>query len=149
MTGLSGQAEVLLADFDRFLCNGVFMSRHALIRLVFNLLGLFFVALGILGVFLPLLPTTPFLLLALACFMRGSERMVRWLYSNSLFGEHLRNFQVKKAIPLRTKIWAISLTWLSLAFSAWLMPVAWVRPILLIPCVFVTVFLWRYKTLVE
>ena len=125
------------------------MARNPFARLFYNLVGTLSVSLGVLGIFLPLLPTTPFLLLALACYMRGSERMSVWMLNNSLFGEHLRNFQIKKAIPKRTKIWAISLTWVSLAISAWIMPVAWARPILILPGLFVTIYLWRYDTLVE
>ena len=125
------------------------MARNPFARLFYNLVGTLSVSLGVLGVFLPLLPTTPFLLLALACYMRGSERMSVWMLNNPLFGEHLRNFQIKKAIPKRTKIWAISLTWVSLAISAWIMPVAWARPILILPGLFVTIYLWRYDTLVE
>ncbi|HLS17631.1 MAG TPA: YbaN family protein [Paenalcaligenes sp.] len=125
------------------------MARHPLARLFYNFVGTLSVSLGVLGIFLPLLPTTPFLLLALACYMRGSERMSVWMLNNSLFGEQLRNFQVKKAIPKRTKIWAISLTWVSLAVSAWIMPVAWARPILILPGLFVTIYLWRYDTLEE
>src|SRR5699024_5593798 len=122
---------------------------YPLARLFYNFIGTLSVSLGVLGIFLPLLPTTPFLLLALACYMRGSQRMSVWMLNNSLFGEHLRNFQIKKAIPKRTKIWAISLTWVSLAISAWIMSVAWARPILILPGLFVTIYLWRYDTLVE
>src|SRR5690625_3940532 len=119
------------------------MARNPLARFFFNLIGTLSVSLGVLVVFLPLLPTTPFLLLALACYMRGSKKMAHWLLTNKYFGESLRNFQIKKAIPLRTKIWAILFTWFSLAFSAWLMPVAWARPLLFIPGLFVTIFLCR------
>jgi len=125
------------------------MARNPLARLFYNFIGTLSVSLGVLGIFLPLLPTTPFLLLALACYMRGSQRMSVWMLNNSLFGEHLRNFQIRKAIPKRTKIWAISLTWVSLAISAWIMSVAWARPILILPGLFVTIYLWRYDTLVE
>lgn len=125
------------------------MARNPLARLFYNFIGTLSVSLGVLGIFLPLLPTTPFLLLALACYMRGSQRMSVWMLNNSLFGEHVRNFQIKKAIPKRTKIWAISLTWVSLAISAWIMSVAWARPILILPGLFVTIYLWRYDTLVE
>lgn len=123
------------------------MAKNPLLRLFYNTVGTISVSFGVVGIFLPLLPTTPFLLLALACYMRGSQRMSAWMLNNSLFGQHLRNFQVHRAIPLRTKVWAIALTWLSLAVSAWLMPVAWARPILILPGLFVTIFLWRYKTL--
>lgn len=103
--------------------------------------------LAILGIFLPLLPTTPFLLLASACFARGSERMQRWLYSNKLFGSYLTNIRAGLGIPLRTKMVAIAVLWLSLGFSAWHIPLWWVQCLLLIPGVSVTVYLLRMKTL--
>lgn len=115
-------------------------------RLLFNILGTLALILALLGVFLPLLPTTPFLLLASACYMRGSERLARWMVSNRLFGRYLDDIQSNRGIPLKTKIWAISLTWVSLGISAYFVPLYWVRPFLLIPGLGVTLYLWRYKT---
>lgn len=83
-----------------------------------NIVGSIAIVLAILGVFLPLLPTTPFLLLASACFARGSERMHRWLLNNKVFGTYLRDFEEGKGIPLRGKILAVSLLWISLGYSA-------------------------------
>ncbi|SRR5690625_4793956 len=118
-----------------------------LIRILLNTVGLIAVVLGLIGVFLPLLPTTPFLLLALACFARGSDRMHSWLLNNRILGPTLQNIINNKGIPLKTKIIAISFLWVSLAISAYIMPVAWARPLLLIPGLGVTIYLWRYKTL--
>ncbi len=75
------------------------------------------VALGLLGVFVPVLPTTPFLLLAAACFLRSSARLHRWLTTNRLFGEYLRRYQAGEGVPLRSKVVALSLLWLSLGTS--------------------------------
>ena len=83
-------------------------------RLFYNIAGVLAVALGILGIFLPLLPTTPFLLLASACFARGSKRLHRWLLSHRVFGEYLRNFEEGRGIPRKAKIVATVLLWLSL-----------------------------------
>jgi len=76
-------------------------------RLLFLSLGWFFVALGVAGAFLPVLPTTPFLLLAVACFARSSPRLEAWLMSHPKFGEPLRNWREKGAIPRRAKIAAV------------------------------------------
>jgi len=122
------------------------MPRLFLIRLAFNLVGTLAVVLGLIGVFLPLLPTTPFLLLATACYMRGSERMANWLMNNRLFGSYVRDFHENRGIRRKTKLWALGITWVSLGISAWVMPVAWIRPLLLIPGIGVTIYLWRYKT---
>jgi hypothetical protein len=80
----------------------------------YNLVGALAVLLGILGLFLPLLPTTPFLLLASWCFARGSERLHGWLLSHRVFGEYLRNFEAGRGIPLKAKIVATLMLWASL-----------------------------------
>lgn len=78
-------------------------------RWLFLILGWFFVALGVVGVFLPLLPTTPFLLLAVACFTRSSPRLEAWLMNHPRFGPPLRDWREKGAIPRRAKILAVSM----------------------------------------
>lgn len=77
------------------------------------------VLLGVLGIFLPLLPTTPFLLLASACFARGSTRMHHWLQTNRVFGKYLRDYENGKGIPLRAKVWILLFMWASLGYSLW------------------------------
>jgi hypothetical protein len=76
--------------------------------------GVLALLLGILGIFLPLLPTTPFLLLASWCFARGSTRLHGWLLSHRVFGEYLRNFEAGRGIPLKAKIVATVMLWSSL-----------------------------------
>lgn len=115
-------------------------------RILYNVLGTLALILAVLGVFLPLLPTTPFLLLASACYLRGSPRMHRWLLSHRILGPYIRDFQAGLGIPLRTKLLALALMWPSLALSAWFMPVAWARWLLLIPGVGVTIYLLRLPT---
>lgn len=83
----------------------------------YNLVGALAVLLGILGLFLPLLPTTPFLLLASWCFARGSDRLHRWLLSHRVFGEYLRNFEAGRGIPLKAKILATVMLWTSLLLA--------------------------------
>ena len=86
--------------------------------------GLFVVAgtislgLGTVGIALPVLPTTPFLLLSAACYYKGSERLHRWMLNNRLFGEYLRNYKEGKGIPPRTKIFTLTLLWSVISFSA-------------------------------
>ena len=73
-------------------------------RLVWTLAGLVAVGLGILGAFLPLLPTVPFMLLAAYCFARGSERLHRWLVNHPRFGPAIRDWQAHGAISRKAKI---------------------------------------------
>ncbi|MDD2616784.1 MAG: YbaN family protein [Candidatus Cloacimonetes bacterium] len=80
--------------------------------------GFIFVALGVLGIILPILPTTPFLLAAAACFVRSSDRLYQWLIGNRWFGEYIRRYRDKEGIPLITKIFTIILLWSTLTISA-------------------------------
>jgi len=86
--------------------------------------GLFIVAgtvslgLGFVGILLPVLPTTPFLLLSATCYYKGSERLHRWMLDNRLFGDYLRNYKEGKGIQPRTKIFTLILLWSVISFSA-------------------------------
>lgn len=79
--------------------------------------GFFCVALAIAGIVLPLLPTTPFLLLAAACFARSSPRLDAWLHNNRLFGPYLHAYRHGHGIPLCAKLSIVTLLWLSVALS--------------------------------
>jgi uncharacterized protein len=95
-------------------------------RLVFLCLGWLFVALGVIGAFLPVMPTTPFLLLAVACFARSSPKLEAWLMNHPRFGPPLRNWRERGAISKRAKVTAISLMSLSyVAFWFGSHPPAW------------------------
>jgi len=73
--------------------------------------------LGIIGVFIPILPTTPFLLLAAACYMRSSERFYQWLINNRILGDYVRNYIEGRGMPIRIKILTILLLWLTIGLS--------------------------------
>jgi len=72
---------------------------------------------GILGIIIPILPTTPFLLLAAACYIRSSERFYRWLINNRLLGTYIRNYIEGRGMPLRIKVVTISLLWITIGTS--------------------------------
>jgi len=73
--------------------------------------------LGIIGIFIPILPTTPFLLLAAACYMRSSDRFYQWLINNRMFGAYVRNYIKGRGMPVRIKIFTILLLWLTIGLS--------------------------------
>lgn len=75
--------------------------------MVYRILGFVFVGLALLGVIMPLLPTTPFLLLAAGCFSKSSQRCHQWLNSNRLFGPIIKNWEQTRSVTLHTKIVAI------------------------------------------
>ena len=88
-------------------------------KLAFNIAGCLAVLLGVIGIFLPLLPTTPFLLLAAACFARGSTRMHGWLLQHPLFGKFLSDYEQGRGIPARAKVVALLMMWTSLLVAIW------------------------------
>ena len=86
-------------------------------RTLYLLLGCLSLGLGVLGIFLPLLPTTPFLLLSAVLFARSSERLHRWLLSHPVLGEYIRAFLEDRSIPRRVKIPSLCLLWASILSS--------------------------------
>ena len=89
-----------------------------LAKSVFIAAGTLFVILGAVGVFVPVLPTTPFLLLAAAFYARSSRRLYHWLLSNRLFGEYVRKYREGRGLPLRLKILTILTLWLTIGSTA-------------------------------
>jgi len=87
------------------------------VRLAFLALGTLFVALGIAGIFLPVLPTTPFMLLAAACYARASTRFYNWLLNNRVFGPSILEWRRYRSIPYRVKWTAMVLMGVSLSIS--------------------------------
>jgi len=105
------------------------------------------VALGLLGMFLPLLPTTVFLLMAAYCYSRSSERFHNWLLNNRWCGAYIRNYQSGRGISMRQKISATSTLWVSIGVSIWLLGGSfWVTILLLAIAVGVTLHLVLIKT---
>jgi uncharacterized protein len=94
---------------------GPWLRRFA--RPLWVVLGTIFLILGAVGVVLPVLPTTPFLLLTAACYARGSERFHHWVLHNRVFGQYLSDYYEGRGVPLRTKAVSLVLLWATIAFS--------------------------------
>jgi uncharacterized membrane protein YbaN (DUF454 family) len=116
--------------------------RKRILKWLLQTAGLLCTGLAILGIFLPLLPTVPFLLLAAACFARSSEAFHRWLLGHSRFGPLVRAYS-GGSIPRRARRRAIALIWISILLSVWLAPLPWVRILLVLIAGGVTWYLLR------
>jgi len=108
--------------------------------------GALALGLGAIGMFLPLLPTTPFVLLAAICFSRSNRKFYEWIKRNPYFGSYIENYQNKQGVPLLLKIKSIIFLWVSLALSMLLIQTPWVYLILVIVGVGVTAHLLLIKT---
>jgi len=111
-------------------------------RYLYLLLGITFVVLGFVGAFLPVLPTTPFLILAAACFARSSPRLESWLLSHPRFGPALMAWRENRAIPLKAKLLAlggmsISFLWLWIGIGPGPLPLAITGALMLVGLAYV------------
>ena len=101
-------------------------------------IGTICVAIGVIGIFIPILPTTPFLLLAAACYIRSSPRFYHWLMNNRWFGTYIRNYIEGRGIPVKVKLFTIALLWAAIGISIWLVANLIVTVILLVIAAAVT-----------
>ncbi len=117
-------------------------------RLLLIIAGTFFVGLGIIGIFLPLLPATPFLVLAAACYARSSKRFYNLLLTNRWFGNYIRNYRERKGVPFKIKILSISFLWIAIGYSAiFVVHILLGRIILILIAIGVTIHILSIQTL--
>lgn len=109
--------------------------------------GLIALALGVIGLFLPVLPTTPFILLAAACFLRSSKRLHALVVGHPVLGPPVQDFFAGRGISRRTKTVAITTLWASILGSAWFcVPSPWLDGLLVAIAAGVTVYLLKLPT---
>jgi uncharacterized protein len=123
------------------------MNRQKVRNLVFIVIGSLFFAIGIIGVFVPVLPTTPFLLLASFFYLRSSKRMHHWLLHHRVFGTYIRSYLLYHAIPKKTKLGALFFLWATLIVSMLVIDSQWIRILLLVVGISVSAHLCLLKTL--
>lgn len=120
----------------------------AMLNIILTILGLLSLGLGILGAFLPVLPTTPLLLLSAALFLRGNRRLYDWLMNHPKLGPYITNFMKHKAIPLRIKVVAVTTLWLTLLYCAVFVADHWAfRAFFIVLATAITIHILSYKTL--
>ena len=139
----------MMSDFLFYMyLTKIFTIFAASMNILLTILGLISLGLGILGAFLPVLPTTPLLLLAAALFLRGNRRLYDWLMNHPKLGPYISNFLKHKAIPLRVKVIAISTLWITLLYCAIFLDVHMIlRLCFLAIATGVTIHILSYKTL--
>jgi len=122
--------------------------QNLLIRKLLIIAGTFFVVIGIIGIFLPILPTTPFLLLAAWCYARSSEKFYNWLINNKWFGTYIKNYREGRGVPIKVKVLSISFLWLTIIFSVvFIVNNFYIRIILIGIAIGVTIHILTIRTL--
>lgn len=111
------------------------------------IIGVISLGLGIVGIFLPLLPTTPFLLLSSFCFSKSSERLHKFIINNKIFGQYIRDYQEKKGITLKNKIFVLTFLTLGISYSMYKTSNSYVQIFLVIILIFVSLHIIKLKTI--
>jgi uncharacterized membrane protein YbaN (DUF454 family) len=121
-----------------------------MMRGAYIIAGTIALIIGAIGVFLPVIPTTPLVLLAAACYYRGSDRLHAWILSSRWFGETIKNYQEGRGLTRDTKLRAVSMMWVMILISAWFFVSSlFVRVAMICVAIGVTVYLVRLPTLEE
>lgn len=125
------------------------ISNNRFKRTLYLIAGFFFVGLAFVGVFVPIMPTTVFLILATWSFMRSSEKYYVWLTTNKYFGRMIRNYNTFRGIEHKTRIKSLIVLWVTLIISMILVKIWWVILILIAVGIGVSWHLFALKTLTE
>ena len=115
-------------------------------NVILIIIGFAFVALGAVGVVVPVLPTTPFILLAALCFSASNKKLYEWLRQNRIFGQYIENYRTKQGISIWLKIASISFLWTGLFISMFTVRAVWAYIVLGIVGIGVTIHLVLIKT---
>ena len=119
-----------------------------MMRGAYIIVGTIALVIGAIGLFLPVVPTTPLVLLAAACYYRGSDRLHTWILSSRWFGDTIKNYQEGRGLTRDTKVRAISMMWAMILISAWFfVSNLFVRVAMIGVAMGVTVYLVRLPTL--
>ena len=111
--------------------------------MLLKIAGIFFIGLAFIGAFLPLLPTTPFVLVAAACFAKSSPRLHKMLLANKIFGPMVYHWEKSRSIPKRAKIVALTSIFIATLWSCYILPTLWLKVLVVVLVTWPVVFLWR------
>lgn len=120
------------------------MKLNCIKKTIYIFFGTLSLVLGVIGIFVPVLPTTPLLLLASVCYLRSSKTMYNWIINNKMLGKYIYSYMNYKAIPKTTKTGAIIFLWLTLSISILLMQSMYIKIFLVLVGIAVT---WHVTTI--
>jgi uncharacterized membrane protein YbaN (DUF454 family) len=117
------------------------------LKLIYNILGTISLIFAFIGIVLPIIPTTPFVLLSAACYYKGSERLHSWLTSNEIFGPIIKDYEKHGGMRKTTKIKALTIMWIAVIASALLiLDTLILRALVLLIAIIGTVSMLRIRT---
>ena len=118
-----------------------------MLKLLFIFLGCLFLGIGFIGIIVPGLPATPFLLLSAGCYVRGSNKLYIWLLNHKIFGRYIKTFREHKALPKSSKIISLVSMWTMICISSiFFIQNMVVRIILIIAGIIGTIVILKIKT---
>ncbi|MBN1298632.1 MAG: YbaN family protein [Actinobacteria bacterium] len=118
------------------------------VRVLLISTGTLCIGVGIAGIFIPVLPTTPFILLAAALYAKSSRKFYSWLVNNRVFGSYIRSYREKRGVPLKIKVYALSVLWLTIGLSIYFgTQIIWLRLLLVAVAAGVSVHILKLKTI--
>lgn len=118
-------------------------------KILYRILGILSVILGGIGIVLPILPTTPFLLLAAWAFLRSSDNLYNWLMNHPVLGLYIKSYIKYKGVEKKYKIFAISMLWITIGFSIYLVDKRWLEILLAVIAIGVTIHIASLRTLTK
>ena len=122
-------------------------SKNRIVRIILIISGSISLGLGVIGIIIPILPTTPFLLIAAACYARGSDRFYYWLLNNRCFGGYIQNYREGRGMRLWHKLAVLSLLWVLIGYAAlFAVQHVWGKIILFCIAIGVTIHLLKIRT---
>ncbi|MBQ8649702.1 MAG: YbaN family protein [Flavobacteriales bacterium] len=121
---------------------------YRIVRVFLRIIGVISLVAGIVGIFLPLLPTTPLLLLSSWCFVRSSSRLYHWLINHHRLGPYIRQFSIDRSIPLNVKVYSITMVWITIGLCIFMVldGIWWAQIILLSLAVGITIHILSFPT---
>lgn len=133
-----------MSETDKLYLN---ITTSKTVKVILITVGWINVVLGVIGAFLPLMPTTVFLLIAAACFARSSEKFYVWLLTNKYLGKFIIDYREKKGMTLKSKFLAVSMLFLAIGYSAFFVATAlWLKIILILIAISVASYILSLKT---